>query len=250
MIASGVASGGNTLVQSHPMPSMNQFQQIMCLAMQQQMQTQQNMQPMMQLLDTSTSLPGFKFFGPGGGKPLGTPMRRAGSSNAMDTPPNSIGDAAPDLSMDVADVGDLRDDLDAVKQRMLNRKRKVPDQDEEKEVEEDEESEVEQSAIVAVTPGGRKKRGQQKSSKKKAKSKAKGSTDFETTVNSDDFVAKPNISIERSRSQVMCRSGKQGPGSTKKFTFEEYGSQKKAMKAAQAWLSKKTYLRIHTIKHT
>ena len=34
----------------------------------------------------------------------------------------------------------------------------------------------------------------------------------------------------------MCRSGRGGAGSSCKFTFDDYGGEKKAWKAAQVWL--------------
>ncbi len=36
----------------------------------------------------------------------------------------------------------------------------------------------------------------------------------------------------------MGRSGKGGAGSSKKFAFEDWGGEKKAHKAAKAWLAK------------
>jgi hypothetical protein len=49
---------------------------------------------------------------------------------------------------------------------------------------------------------------------------------------------RPTIGWETSRSQVMCRTGRGGLGSSYKITFAEAGSAKKAWRAAQDWLSK------------
>ena len=88
---------------------MNQFQQMMSLALhaQQQMQMQQNMQlqmqPMMHFRDASADqpLPGLKFFGPGpggdcsasGGMILGKPMRRLGNAPSPNFDDNAAHDA-------------------------------------------------------------------------------------------------------------------------------------------------------------
>jgi hypothetical protein len=46
----------------------------------------------------------------------------------------------------------------------------------------------------------------------------------------------PSVSWEKSRLQVMCRTGKAGPGTTMRITFAEAGSAKKAWAKGQAWL--------------
>ena len=49
---------------------------------------------------------------------------------------------------------------------------------------------------------------------------------------------KPCIQWETSRSQVMCRTGLSGPGSTHRITFKEAGGAKKAYALAEKWLAK------------
>ena len=58
----------------------------------------------------------------------------------------------------------------------------------------------------------------------------------------------PTIGWETSRSQVMCRTGRGGPGSSYKITFAEAGSAKKAWRATQDWLSNMT--KEHEALHT
>ena len=48
----------------------------------------------------------------------------------------------------------------------------------------------------------------------------------------------PSISLERSRSQFLCRTGFHGPGQTKTITFNSCGGEAKAKKKAEAWLTK------------
>ena len=45
----------------------------------------------------------------------------------------------------------------------------------------------------------------------------------------------PTISWEKSRGQVMCRSGQGGPGSSVRFAFAEHGGEAKAWNKAKAW---------------
>ena len=46
----------------------------------------------------------------------------------------------------------------------------------------------------------------------------------------------PSIGWERSRKQIMCRTGKGGPGSSYRIPFEGHGGPKGALQAAKAWL--------------
>ena len=46
----------------------------------------------------------------------------------------------------------------------------------------------------------------------------------------------PSVNVERSRNQVLGRTGLIGPGQTKTFSFNVYGSEEKAMKEANKWL--------------
>ena len=48
---------------------------------------------------------------------------------------------------------------------------------------------------------------------------------------------KPSFSVEWSRNQVMCRTGKTGPGQSKAIPFgNDSGCAKKAIKQAEKWL--------------
>ena len=46
----------------------------------------------------------------------------------------------------------------------------------------------------------------------------------------------PSVNVERSRNQILGRTGLIGPGQTKTFSFNVYGSEEKAMKEAKKWL--------------
>ena len=48
--------------------------------------------------------------------------------------------------------------------------------------------------------------------------------------------AGPSMSVERSRSQIMLRNGQEGPGTTFKMKFADYGGEGKALKKARTWL--------------
>ena len=63
-----------------------------------------------------------------------------------------------------------------------------------------------------------------------------GGTDTPTKDELAAWPRRPRIGWERSRDQVMCRSGKSGAGSTKKITFQEAGGEKKAWRLAEKWL--------------
>ena len=50
----------------------------------------------------------------------------------------------------------------------------------------------------------------------------------------------PGIAWERTRKQVMCRTGKSGPGSTHAITFAKNGGEKGDWKCAELWLKDMT----------
>ena len=50
----------------------------------------------------------------------------------------------------------------------------------------------------------------------------------------------PHFSVEWSRGQVLCRTGKTGPGQTHKISFDEAGGRDKAIKLAEKWVGKQT----------
>ena len=54
---------------------------------------------------------------------------------------------------------------------------------------------------------------------------------------SDDWPKEPFIGWERSRHQVMCRSGRSGPGTTVAIKFEGNGGADGAWAKAKKWLA-------------
>ena len=71
------------------------------------------------------------------------------------------------------------------------------------------------------------------------KDKKKPATKKETkTKKSLEWPKKPLITWENSREQVMCRTGKGGPGSSLAIRFKEAGGAKKAWTRAEKWLEK------------
>ena len=66
----------------------------------------------------------------------------------------------------------------------------------------------------------------------------KGDAATPTTPAKSSWKKKPRIEWELSRDQVMCRTGKGGPGSTHRIGFKESGSPKKAWSLAEKWLEK------------
>ncbi len=66
----------------------------------------------------------------------------------------------------------------------------------------------------------------------------KGKKKEKTKKSLAEWPKKPFLSWERSRNQVMCRTGKRGAGSSLAIKFKEAGSAKKAWKKAETWLEK------------
>ena len=50
----------------------------------------------------------------------------------------------------------------------------------------------------------------------------------------------PHYGIERTRDQVLCRTGLKGPGETKAFTFKASGGEAKAVAKAKIWVAAET----------
>ena len=51
--------------------------------------------------------------------------------------------------------------------------------------------------------------------------------------------AAASFSVEWSRNQVLCRTGKKGPGQSKTFLFSAHGGLEKAVEKAQAWVDER-----------
>ena len=78
-----------------------------------------------------------------------------------------------------------------------------------------------------------------KVSSKASSSKPKaGSKDSSSKPTKKDVQSKPpSISVERSRSQVLCRTGFMGPGQNHALSFHSHGGEKNAVKEANKWLA-------------
>ena len=124
--------------------------------------------------------------------------------------------------------GDVRDDVEAVALRMAKRKTDKDDGDKGLEGGSDDEE-------AKPTP---KKKGKKKKKKKTAAqaTPAKVNPKKSRGGGSDSWPAKPCFSIERSRKQVMCRTGKGGPGSSHPIVWSESGGEKGAIAKAKTWL--------------
>ena len=72
----------------------------------------------------------------------------------------------------------------------------------------------------------------------KPKSAAKGDKP-KSEAEGDSMAKAPSFSVERSRNQIMCRTGLGGPGSTEKFAYGKnckYASEGQAKAAAIKWV--------------
>lgn len=85
---------------------------------------------------------------------------------------------------------------------------------------------------VALIASSLRERNQAKEPKPKAQPKSQaGATSKAKTAE----VARPYFNVERSRSQVMCRTGLRGPGSSFAIKYDE-GGEAAAIKKAQKWV--------------
>ena len=122
--------------------------------------------------------------------------------------------------------GDVRDDVEAVALRMAKRKTDKDDGDKGLEGGSDDEE-------AKPTP---KKKGKKKKKTAAQATPAKVNPKKSRGGGSDSWPAKPCFSIERSRKQVMCRTGKGGPGSSHPIVWSESGGEKGAIAKAKTWL--------------
>ena len=64
---------------------------------------------------------------------------------------------------------------------------------------------------------------------KEPRPKAKAAKTTPQSVAKEKWQRKPCIGFEHTRKQVMCKSGKGGPGSTLAMKFADYGGKQKAL---------------------
>ena len=167
---------------------------------------------------------------------------------------------------------DARDSIAKVAERMLKRKKAADDIPESEESETGEESEEEavQSEAAEVVQSKAAK-GKKATAKKKAAAEPKGKalkltpskapkgkalqiTPTKLAVKARgllrkgtkagcEYKSKPFLAFEHSRNQVMCRTGKGGPGSSFRIPFDGNGGKAGAWKKGEEWLKRemKTY---------
>ena len=134
---------------------------------------------------------------------------------------------------------DHRDEIDAVAQKMLRRAGKVGEVAHD---DGDEESSPESGEPRTVAKPTKEKGHKGKKGKKPAKhvpNIAKVEKPAKRVPKSAEWPTPPSIGWEKSRFQVMCRSGKGGPGSSHAILFEGNGGPKGARAKAEDWLREK-----------
>ena len=252
----GTGSGGDVGEHCHQISLQpSQSASLMQVAMQQfgamMLQSQMQMR--------QTGVPGFQLFMPQSqAQPTGRPMRSLGQVNGdpgqLSLPPIEQ-PGPPPVESDAA-AGETKrpssssaaDDVEKVSSAMLSRKRKgespSPKKKTKRTVVDEESSE---SSEESVAPMKSKKTPLTPTTKTPMKAKKGTAKDTTATPSkteqkkgpkSPTWPNKPRIGWERSRRQVMCRSGKTGPGTTMAITFDDAGGAKKAWKKAEVWLEK------------
>ncbi len=145
-------------------------------------------------------------------------------------------------------AADLRDEVAAVSEKMLNREKATDDGKdggkgggkEKGGGKDDDNDDSEEDDTDSESQSSGKPKGKHTTKKKPASAyvtpikatKKKKATPAKLAA----WPSKPSIGWEVSRKQCMCRSGKGGTGSSKRILFEEAGGPKKAWKEAKRWL--------------
>ena len=173
----------------------------------------------------------------------------AAAAAAAAMPTDAVDAAAAATSSSVKGIGatsDTRDSADCVAKKLLARHKAKEDDEVEASDDDDDDDDV-RTPKVAKKPAGKL------SPVKVAKPTGKGAAAkamFDVTAKADVAVKKtmvkkhelwpkkPSIGWELSRLQCMCRSGKLGPGSSKRISFAEAGGKVKAWALAEKWLAK------------
>ena len=170
----------------------------------------------------------------------------ASATNAA--PPLENGSENEKATIDIDD----RDNVDQVARRMLERKRLAStrkddagddgDDDEDSSDDDDDEEErprkrtAMKKASKKSTQAKPKGRPTQANRKKFKASKGKGQGEAKTWLN------RPSWSVERSRKQVLARTGQKGAGSSMAFKFVDYKGEPGATKAGKEWVKKQVEL--------
>ena len=211
-----------------------------------------------------------------GEQPRGRPMRALREAPAPPAPyPPAAGGPLPieDRPRDLEAIrGNDNDDIDEVARKMLNRGKKTeesseeeedsddedeeeeeedPEDEEESDDEDEEEASDEDEDSDATTSGSEAplklapKKKAAKAPKVKAatapkvkapKVKAAKAAKVGAVAEGAAWPEPPSIGWERSRLQIMCRTGKGGRGSSHAIPFEGNGGEKGALKKATEWL--------------
>ena len=116
--------------------------------------------------------------------------------------------------------------------KVRNEEKEDDDKDEDKDEDEGDEDEK-------YAPGSKAKKTTVKEKRAKPTiTKSKKTTKTKTTITKNklhkDWPKPPSISLEKSRNQIMCRSGKSGRGTTQAFKFKDKPSHERAWEQAQS----------------
>ena len=153
------------------------------------------------------------------------------------------------------------DRVAAVSAAMLARKKRTAADDDDDDDDDESDDEAEDDAppkrkrksVPLRTPSKSMKKGMATPMKGKAKAKAatpmngkakaKASPKAKASTKEGTWLNEPSIGWERSRRQVMCRTGKSGKDTTLGMKFDDFGGPQKTWKKASEWLEKmmKTY---------
>ena len=212
-----------------------------------QMVMQQFQAMMAQQSRAGEDIPGLQIFPPNGPNPhtrtAGRPMRSM-SHGALDDPGRPLENSAQSRACaaeTLALPSNDADGVDAVSAAMLARPRTAADGDDE---DDDDDSDPEDAApptkrlrkiYAAVTPMKSMPKGKA-TPKKKGKAAPKKSP--KPAAGPAEWLKPPRIGWEKSRRQVMCRTGKVGPNTNLGITFDEAGGPRAAWKKAEKWLEK------------
>ena len=97
--------------------------------------------------------------------------------------------------------------------------------------------------IMAAISAGALKRPAAAAPKAEGAKKAKASAQLVAKPAAMPAARAPFSGMERTRQQVMCRTGLQGPGQTHRITWASAGGEEAAVAQAKAWVAKQRRLR-------
>ena len=159
----------------------------------------------------------------------------------METPDRFITDSSDCTHGALEDVkdnhGGVIDDIDKVAARMLRRKSECDKSDAcESDASESMKPAIAAKAKAKAKPAiAAKVMAKAKTAKVKTPVKATTPVKAKKTIEESFYKKSPGYSVERSRNQVMCRTGKVGAGQCHAIKFTK-GGEKKAIEKAKEWV--------------